>query len=85
MSEDSVYPALKTARARVESGTREAAVIIGEVSKSIESHPETGIDYISICDPETLADMQTVDRPALMALAVKVGKTRLIDNMMLNP
>jgi len=81
----SLYNALTTAQAFVESGTREAARIIHEASKLIESHPETRIDYISICDPETLADIQTVDRPALMALAVKVGKPRLIDNMMLNP
>jgi len=50
----------------------------------IKSHPETAIDYIAICDPETLADIETIDRPALMALAVSIGKTRLIDNMILN-
>ncbi|MFC1828109.1 pantoate--beta-alanine ligase [Thermodesulfobacteriota bacterium] len=81
----SLYSALKTAQSFVESGTSEASRIIDEASKFIESHPETRIDYISICDPETLADIQTVDRPALMALAVKVGKPRLIDNMILNP
>jgi pantoate--beta-alanine ligase len=43
------------------------------------------IDYIAICDPETLADIEIIDRSALMALAVNVGKTRLIDNMILNP
>ncbi|MEN8757826.1 MAG: hypothetical protein ABF303_05135 [Desulfobacterales bacterium] len=36
-----------------------------------------------MCDPETLIDVERIDRPALMALAVKVGKTRLIDNTIL--
>lgn len=81
----SLYNALKKAQAFIESGTREAARIIDETSRFIESHPETNIDYISICDPATLADIQIVDRPALMALAVKVGKPRLIDNVMLSP
>jgi pantoate--beta-alanine ligase len=51
----------------------------------IRAQPETEIDYITICNPETLDDMKTIDRPALMALAVKVGKARLIDNMILKP
>ena len=43
------------------------------------------IDYTAICDPQTLKDVPVVSGPVLMAMAVKVGKTRLIDNMMLAP
>lgn len=81
----SLYKSLKKAQALVESGIQDAAGIINAATELIQSNPETEIDYINICDPETLDDIETIDRPALMALAVKVGKSRLIDNMILNP
>ncbi|HUV50520.1 MAG TPA: pantoate--beta-alanine ligase [Anaerolineae bacterium] len=81
----SLYKSLKHSKQLVESGVKDAKKIIDAAYTLIKSHPETVIDYIAICDPETLVDMETIDRPALMALAVNVGKTRLIDNMMLNP
>jgi len=81
----SLNKSLKKAQALVEDGLQDAAKIIDTAAKLILSHPETEIDYITICNPETLDDMKTIDRPALMALAVKVGKARLIDNMILKP
>ncbi len=81
----SLYKSLKKSQALVESGIQDAAGIINAATELIQSNPETEIDYINICDPETLDDIETIDRPALMALAVKVGKSRLIDNMILNP
>ena len=59
--------------------------LIDESKKIINSHVETKIDYINVCNPQTLDDLSIIDRPALMALAVSVGKTRLIDNMLLTP
>ena len=41
------------------------------------------MDYIKVCDIETLQDIETISRPAVMALAVKIGKARLIDNIVL--
>ena len=76
---------LNKAQRLVENGLKDAAKVIDTTAQLIRSHPETEIDYINICDPETLDDMKTIDRPALMALAVKVGKARLIDNMILKP
>ena len=58
---------------------------MNESKKIINPHGETKIDYINVCDPQTLDDLPIIDRPALMALAVRVGKTRLIDNMLLTP
>ncbi|MFC1812179.1 pantoate--beta-alanine ligase [Thermodesulfobacteriota bacterium] len=80
----SLYTSLIKAQSLVENGIKDTAKIIEETSMLIKSHSETKIDYIAICNPETLVDIQTIDGPALMALAVKVGKTRLIDNLMLN-
>ncbi len=80
-----LYQALCQTRDQIEKGLTDAKALIRSAVSLIQSFPETAIDYIVICDPDTLEDMQTIDRPAVMALAVKVGKTRLIDNMMLSP
>jgi len=81
----SLNKSLKNAQTLVENGLKDADRIIDTTAKLIGSHPKTEIDYIAICDPETLDDMKTIDKPALMALAVKIGKARLIDNMILKP
>lgn len=81
----SLYKSLQKAQHLVENGLRDAAAIIETATALIRSYPETEIDYIAVCDPDTLDDLTTIDRPALMALAVKVGKARLIDNMILKP
>ena len=81
----SLNKSLQKAQTLVENGLKDADKIIDTAAELIRSHPETEIDYITICDPETLDDMKTIDKPALMALAVKIGKARLIDNMILNP
>ncbi len=49
----------------------------------IQSEPRATIDYVSIAEPETLEDMEVVKAPALVSLAVRMGKTRLIDNVVL--
>ena len=81
----SLYQSLINAQALLESGVQDAAEIIDSATDLIRSHPDTEIDYIAVCDPETLVDVKTIDRPLRMALAVKVGKARLIDNMLLRP
>lgn len=85
MSALSLVKSLQNARRRVANGEIDAANIIETASELINSHPETAIDYIAVCDLETLDDVKTINKPALMALAVKVGTTRLIDNMILEP
>jgi pantoate--beta-alanine ligase len=81
----SLYKSLQKAQTLVENGLKDADKIINTAAELIRSHPETEIDYITICDPETLDDKKTIDKPALMALAVNIGKARLIDNMILKP
>lgn len=77
--------ALGTAQDSLDDHITDAATLLKHAADFIRSHPDTRIDYISICDPDTLEDMPRIDKPALMALAVKVGDTRLIDNTMLHP
>ncbi len=72
--------ALTQAAELVAGGEREAESILSRIRDMIEAAPGTEIDYIELRDPETLAEMNRVDKPALLALAVKVGRARLIDN-----
>ena len=64
-------------------GERNAVVIRSAVDSFINNHPFTRIDYIVLADPTTLEEKEILGDEALVALAVMVGKTRLIDNMVL--
>lgn len=75
-----LFKALKLAEKLYAGGERNASVIINAADKLITKSSHTLIDYIKICDAGTLKDVDTIKRQAFMALAVKVGKTRLIDN-----
>ncbi len=85
ISARSIYRSLLKAQALVSSGARRSADLVSAANAVIQSQPDASIDYIRVCDPETLNEVETVDRPALMAIAVKIGKTRLIDNKILIP
>lgn len=74
---------LQRARELVEGGERRAGTIVEMVEGQITAQPETRIDYVSVCDPETLTEVDRIDGEALLALAVYVGKARLIDNIIL--
>jgi len=62
-------------------GERNAGVILQEVKDFIEKQPDTKIDYVKICDTETMADVESAEeKRSVLALAVWVGTPRLIDN-----
>lgn len=65
------------------SGERNPAVIRKAVQDFIGDHPYTRIDYVTLCNPVTMEDIETLEKENLLALAVWVGKTRLIDNRLL--
>jgi pantoate--beta-alanine ligase len=79
----SLVGSLKMAQKLYAEGERNAVKIIRQAEKLITSAPFTAIDYIKICDAATLEDVLEIKGEAVMALAVKVGKTRLIDNSVL--
>jgi pantoate--beta-alanine ligase len=72
--------ALKLAQKLYTDGERQSSVIIKEAKKLINTSSYTDIEYIKICDTATLDDVDEINDEAVIALAVKVGKTRLIDN-----
>ena len=77
-----LFASLRRAREMVDNGERNAAAIAGEVKQMIETKPSATIDYVAVVDAESLADITSFERglPALVALAVRFGSTRLIDN-----
>jgi len=76
--------ALSQARAEYEDGEYSAARLIELVRSTIEKESLARIDYVSVNDAETLENLDKIeDRPVLLSLAVFVGKTRLIDNVVL--
>jgi len=79
----SLSQSLKLAQEMVDQGERDSRVIIDRIKSFITHHPGTQIDYVKVCDPETLEDLDRIEKKALIALAVKVGKARLIDNSLL--
>ena len=75
---------LEAAKEAVSSGQRQSKAIIKKVKNIIETEALAAIEYVKICDPMTLEDAPRVEQPALLAIAVRLGKTRLIDNALLS-
>jgi len=78
-----LYRALQRAREQVAAGETRAEKLRSSAAQFIDNHDYTAIEYISIVDANTLEDQPTVGPDSLMALAVRVGSTRLIDNAFL--
>lgn len=80
-----LHKALQNAQKLVTNRVQNAESVLVQSRKIIDTHPETQIDYLTICDPTSLEPITEINGPVLFALAVYVGKTRLIDNMVLDP
>ena len=81
---DVIYRALTHASALYASGQRHAATITNEVRNMINSEPlVNGVDYVSLTDAESMNEIEWIERPAMLAVAVHIGGTRLIDNIIM--
>jgi len=78
-----LYQALSLAQQLWSQGKRDAELIRQQMTTLIQKQPLAAIDYVSVANNETLEELNTVSPPALVSLAVKIGKTRLIDNVVL--
>jgi pantoate--beta-alanine ligase len=67
----------------VKRGEIRGRVITEAVSAEIEKEPLARVEYVTLCDSATLEPVEEIRETALLALAVRVGKTRLIDNAIL--
>lgn len=79
-----LYRSLRLAERLVRDGERSTAKIIGHMRKEIRRVKGARIDYINIVAPETLTDVKEVCGKVVAAIAVRIGKTRLIDNAIIS-
>ena len=70
---------------RIRTGERDPGVVVDEMRRIVEAASPSKIDYISVVDPESLQLVQRIAGPVLVALAVRIGDTRLIDNVTVDP
>jgi pantoate--beta-alanine ligase len=75
--------ALRLAAARLAEGERQGKRLEATLRAYITQEPQARLDYVAVCDPHTLQAVEELAGTALVALAVYIGKTRLIDNALL--
>ncbi len=78
-----LYKALKRAKLWVKEGERNPFSVVSRVKDLIRKEPLAKVDYVAIVNPETLEKVEDIRGEVLIALAVKIGKTRLVDNSLL--
>lgn len=76
-----LYQALQLAKKTIREGERSVFSIVSKMNKFIDRQPLAEIDYIAITDAKTLELLNKLKGEVLISLAVRFGKTRLIDNM----
>lgn len=75
--------ALCRAERLVRRGETNAGAIVDRVLMELNKEPLAAVEYVKLCDAETLDEIDEVGEPGLLALAVRIGKARLIDNRVL--
>jgi pantoate--beta-alanine ligase len=80
-----LHRALLAGRASFDAGERSGTVLRERMRAVLAEEPLADVEYVSVADGLTLAELDTIERPALASLAVRFGTTRLIDNELLDP
>jgi pantoate--beta-alanine ligase len=78
-----LWQALSEARVNIEAGERDAAAIRRSLTERVATTPGAALDYAAVVDADTLESVAQLRGPTLLALAVKFGTTRLIDNVVI--
>ena len=78
-----LYRALSAAKAAFEKGDRDAEALRSLMRRTIAAEPRARMQYVSCADYDTLDELEKVTGKSLLSLAVLIGKTRLIDNFVL--
>lgn len=80
-----LYQALQLVQKRIAGGVRDADRIAQEAQDALDGQPGMRVEYLEIVDPETMQPVTRIERPVLVAGAVWLGSTRLIDNLLCAP
>ena len=76
---------LRLAESLFAAGQRDADEIRASMRSLFAAEPLAAVDYVSVADASSLDEITSIDRPALVSLAARIGATRLIDNTILDP
>jgi pantoate--beta-alanine ligase len=79
-----IYKSLQKCQKLIEDGVIDSKTIINQMRKILQQAPSIKIEYISIVDADTLQELRKITGKVLTAVAVKIGSTRLIDNILLD-
>jgi pantoate--beta-alanine ligase len=80
-----IFKALQKVKSMVQSGVRDASELLTAMGETLAKEPQIRIDYTAIVDGETLDAVSEIGkRPSIVAIAAYIGKTRLIDNIILS-
>lgn len=71
---------LSKAKTLIENGEKSSEVIINQIKETINSEPLARIDYVEVVDNLSMEKVKYIEKSVLVATAVYIGKTRLIDN-----
>lgn len=78
-----LHKSLEVGKALLESGETDAAAIKAAITAELETEPLAKIDYVDVVDFDTVTPIEKIDGSVLVAIAVYIGKTRLIDNFLI--
>ncbi|MFL5736837.1 MAG: pantoate--beta-alanine ligase [Actinomycetota bacterium] len=80
-----LFESLADAAERVRNGERDSRKLVADIAKMIASNEGVRLDYVAIVDEESFEEPSRIDRPARALVAARIGETRLIDNLRLDP
>jgi len=78
-----LYAALRAGGAALLAGARSAVRIRRAMQRVVSSEPKARLEYLAVCDPETLEPLRRVTDKAVLLAAIRIGRVRLIDNMLI--
>jgi pantoate--beta-alanine ligase len=76
-----LYRALQAAKASYDAGERRGQPLRRIMLETIEAEPLARMEYVSVADPRTLFELDDISGEAMLSLAVRIGRVRLIDNI----
>lgn len=80
-----IYRALRSARKLIEAGERDAGTVRQTLRSTLEGEPLFTVEYAEVVDAETFRPVDRITTPVVLPVAVKLGQTRLIDNLRVEP
>jgi pantoate ligase / CMP/dCMP kinase len=79
-----IYRSLQSAQQLFIDGERQGVAILAAARQTLREYHEIEVDYLALVDPQNMENLETIEVAGLLAIAARVGQTRLIDNIMLS-